>query len=78
MEEANKKSGLQTPVEGGEFPQSTLHYIICITVESGLLNTLSAIGTLVTYVTQSSSVYIMTAIVRQNLYNITRGKTLTL
>ncbi|KAF5346090.1 hypothetical protein D9756_010819 [Leucocoprinus leucothites] len=59
--EANKQSGLQ-PLEVDEFPKSTLHFVICITVESGLLNTISAVATFVTYVIASNSVYIMTAI----------------
>ncbi|KAJ3564191.1 hypothetical protein NP233_g8455 [Leucocoprinus birnbaumii] len=61
VEESNKKSGLQ-PVEIDEFPRTTVHFLICIIVESGLLNTISAVATFVTYIIKNNSVYIMTAI----------------
>ncbi|KAF9444799.1 hypothetical protein P691DRAFT_762801 [Macrolepiota fuliginosa MF-IS2] len=61
IEEANKRLGLHIN-ESNEFPKSTLHYIICITVETGLAYTLTAIATFVTYVTQNNSVYIMISI----------------
>jgi hypothetical protein len=63
VEEANKQSGLQPVIESDEFPKNTMHFIICITVESGLLNTFSTIATFVTYVVETNAVYIMTAIV---------------
>ncbi|KXN82164.1 hypothetical protein AN958_02973 [Leucoagaricus sp. SymC.cos] len=60
VEEANKQSGLQS-LESDEFPKSMIHFVICITVESGLMNTLTAIATFVIYVIQSNAIYIMTA-----------------
>ncbi|XP_006457497.1 hypothetical protein AGABI2DRAFT_123363 [Agaricus bisporus var. bisporus H97] len=55
---ADKTSGLRPSVEVRKYRPNTMHYVICIIVESGLLNTISTTGILITYAIQSNAVYI--------------------
>ncbi|KAF7784871.1 hypothetical protein Agabi119p4_1036 [Agaricus bisporus var. burnettii] len=58
ISKADKTSGLRPSVEVRKYRPNTMHYVICIIVESGLLNTISTTGILITYAIQSNAVYI--------------------